>query len=64
MTHIEIRSAGPRCRCGARRDKEARKCRKCEARSRYRRKAHYMKQAERRARQFQPRRNDRKGMPS
>lgn len=64
MPHIEVRSAGGRCRCGARRDKEAKKCRKCDARSRYRRKTHYKKLARRRALQFQANSTRRKDMPS
>ena len=40
------------------------KCPKCEARARYRRKTHYKKAAQRRARPFQPNRNQRKDMPS
>jgi ribosomal protein L40E len=64
MPPITLHPAGKRCRCGARRDKTARKCRKCEARSRYRRSTHYRKAAQRRTRLFQPRHNQRKDMPS
>ena len=64
MPGIVTRSASSRCHCGARRAKDAKKCRKCEARSRYRRKTHHKKQARRRARQFQPSRIRRKDMPS
>jgi hypothetical protein len=54
---------GKRCRCGARRDKTTKKCPKCQARSRYRRKTHYKKAARRRARYVQPNCNPRKDMP-
>jgi len=64
MPAVEIRPAGKRCRCGARRDKNAKKCRKCEARSRYRRSTHYKKAAQRRTRLFQAKRHQRKDMPS
>ena len=64
MPDIATRSAGSRCRCGARRAEGTKKCRKREARSRYRRKTHYKKQARRRARQFQPSRIRRKDIPS
>ena len=64
MPAIEVRLAGKRCRCGARRDKTAKKCRKCEARSRYRRNTHYRKAAQRRTRHSQPKRHQRKDMPS
>ena len=64
MPAIEVRLAGKRCRCGARRDKSAKRCRKCEARSRYRRRTHCKKAAQRRTRLFQPKRNQRKDMPS
>jgi len=64
MPAIDARQGGKRCRCGARRDKNAKKCRKCEARSRYRRSTHYKKAAQRRTHLFQPKRNQGKGMPS
>jgi ribosomal protein L40E len=64
MPDVPTRSASSRCRCGARRVKDAKKCRKCEARSRYRRKTHYQKLARRRARQFQQDRHERKGILS
>jgi hypothetical protein len=61
---VTLPPAGKRCHCGARRDKTAKKCRKCQARSRYRRKTNYQKLARRRARHLQPKRNQRKDMPS
>ena len=64
MPAIETRPAGKRCRCGARRDTNAKKCRKCEARFRYRRRTHYRKAAQRRTRRFQPKRPQRKDMAS
>lgn len=64
MPDIVTRSADSRCRCGACRAKDEKKCRKCEARSRYRRKMHYKKKARHRARQFQPSRIRRKDMQS
>jgi len=64
MPIIEVRRHGKHCRCGARRDKNAKKCRKCEARSRYRRSTHYKKAAQCRTRHFRQDRNQRKDMPS
>ena len=64
MPIIDVCQAGKRCRCGARRDKNVKKCRKCEARCRYRRSTHYKKAAQRRTRLFKPKRNQRKDMPS
>ena len=64
MPPITLHPAGKRCRCGARRDTNAKKCRKCEARSRYRRSTHYRKVAQRRTRHSQPKRHQRKDMPS
>lgn len=64
MPPITLHPAGKRCRCGARRDTNAKKCRKCEARSRYRRNTHYRKAAQRRTRHSQPKRHQRKDMPS
>ncbi len=64
MAAITMPPAGKRCRCGARRDKAAKKCPKCRARARYRRKTHYKKAAQRRARHFGANRNPRKDMPS
>lgn len=53
-----------RCRCGARRDKTARRCAKCQARACYRRSQHYQEIARRRANQFHPIRNQRKDTTS
>ena len=50
MPPITLPLTGKRCRCGALRDKATKKCPKCQARARYRRKTHYKKAARRRAR--------------
>jgi hypothetical protein len=55
---------GKRCGCGARRDKAAKRCAKCEARAAYWRTRHHQKIARRRANHFSPIRLQRKDMPS
>ncbi len=64
MPPITLPLTGKRCRCGALRDKATKKCPKCLARARYRRKTHYQKAAQRRAHPFKANRNLRKDMPS
>jgi hypothetical protein len=64
MSRPAIPTPGKRCRCGARRDKAAKRCAKCQARLRYRRTRHYRESAQRRAARFTPHRNQRKDMPS
>jgi hypothetical protein len=64
MANLTIPSPGKRCRCGARRDKAAKRCAKCRARQRYRRATHYRTVARRRAARFSPDLRQRKDMPS
>ena len=64
MATNAVPPSGKRCRCGAQKDKAAKRCAKCHAWLRYRRTRHYQKIARRRATHFQSVRHQRKDMAS